>query len=270
MPKYPRNEVCVLELNLLAVGDVVSESGLSMLKRSLPRLKREHNVHFTVVNGENADGIGLLPRDAEDILNAGADAITLGNHTWSRIQIADYLDTAPFLLRPANFSDRVPGRGYEVFYGPKNLRIAVVNLIGRVEMNPNVDNPFTTADRILSHLKADIIAVDFHAEATSEKLAMGWYLDGRVSALWGTHTHVPTADARILPGGTGYVTDLGMTGPRDSVLGIQPRQSIGLFLGALPQRYQAAEGKCKLEAVLYTIDTDTKKCIRIRRIDLQE
>lgn len=259
-----------MELNVLAVGDVVSQAGLDFLERRLPRLKRELGVHFTVVNGENAAGIGLLPRQAEAILDSGADVVTLGNHTWSKMQIADYLDDAPCVLRPANFSQRLPGRGYGVFDGPRGLRIGVMNLIGRVELNPNAENPFTTADRLLAQADADIVLVDFHAEATSEKLALGWYLDGRVSAVWGTHTHVPTADGKILPKGTGHVTDLGMTGPANSILGIRPEQSINIFLGGLPQRYEAAPGKCKLESVLFTIDTNTKQCIRTQRVDLQE
>ncbi len=259
-----------MELNVLAVGDVVSQSGLHFLSRRLPQLKRQHGVHFTVVNGENAAGIGLLPRHAEEILDAGADVVTLGNHTWSKLQIADYLDTAPCVLRPANFSPRVPGRGYGVFDGPHGLRIGVLNLIGRVELNPNADNPFTTADAILSQRDADVVLVDFHAEATSEKLAMGWYLDGRVSAVWGTHTHVPTADPKILPKGTGHITDLGMTGPADSILGIRPELSINLFLGGLPRRYEPAEGRCKLEAALFTIDTKTKQCTRVERVDVTE
>ena len=259
-----------MELNVLAVGDVVSQAGLDFLERRLPRLKRELGVHFTVVNGENAAGIGLLPRQAEAILDSGADVVTLRNHTWSKMQIADYLDDAPCVLRPANFSQRLPGRGYGVFDGPRGLRIGVMNLIGRVELNPNAENPFTTADRLLAQEDADIVLVDFHAEATSEKLALVWYLDGRVSAVWGTHTHVPTADGKILPKGTGHVTDLGMTGPANSILGIRPEQSINIFLGGLPQRYEAAPGKCKLESVLFTIDTNTKQCIRTQRVDLQE
>ena len=259
-----------MELNVLAVGDVVSQAGLDFLERRLPRLKRELGVHFTVVNGENAAGIGLLPRQAEAILDSGADVVTLGNHTWSKLQIADYLDDAPCVLRPANFSQRLPGRGYGVFDGPRGLRIGVMNLIGRVELNPNAENPFTTADRLLAQEDADIVLVDFHAEATSEKLALGGYLDGRVSAVWGTHTHVPTADGKILPKGTGHVTDLGMTGPANSILGIRPEQSINIFLGGLPQRYEAAPGKCKLESVHFTIDPNTKQCIRTQRVDLQE
>ena len=257
-------------LNLLAIGDVVGEPGLAFLEDNLPRLKKRHNVHFTVVNGENASGVGVLPRQAKAIYAAGADVVTLGNHTWNRIQIKDLLDEVPWLLRPANYTNRVPGRGLGIFEGPQGLRIAVMNLIGRCEMDPNFDNPFTVADRILKEGGADIAVVDFHAEATSEKGAMGYYLDGRVQAVWGTHTHVPTADAQILPGGAGFVTDLGMTGPIRSVLGIRPEQSINRFLGGLPQRYESAGGACKLESVLFSIDTETRRCVAAERVDIRD
>lgn len=254
-------------LNILAVGDVVSQSGVSYLRRRLPGLKRLYGVHFTVVNGENAAGIGLTSNDALDIFDAGADVITLGNHTWGKIKITDFLDDNRYILRPANYPPRLPGRGWGTFDGPMGLRIGVINLIGRVEMDPNVDNPFTTADAILKELDADVILVDFHAEATSEKLALGWYLDGRVSAVWGTHTHVPTADVKLLPGGTAHVTDLGMTGPMNSVIGIQPEISINKFLGGLPRRYEPASGPCKLDAVLFTVDTKTHACVHAERVD---
>lgn len=257
-------------LQVLAVGDVVSQNGLTFLSRNLRQVKQEYGVHFTVVNGENAAGIGVLPDQVEEIFDAGADVVTLGNHTWGKMKIIRYLDDCRYLLRPANFAQRVPGQGFGVFEGPAGLRIGVFNLIGRVSMDPNVDNPFRKADQILDQLedKADLFLVDFHAEATSEKLAMGWYLDGRVSAVWGTHTHVPTADAKLLPNGTGYVTDLGMTGPAESVLGIRPGDSINKFLGGLPRRYEAAEGPCKMESVLFSIDTDTKRCTAVRRLDI--
>ena len=197
-------------LRILAVGDVVSEAGLAYLERRLRRLQREHNVDFTVVNGENAAGIGVLPWQAQAILDAGADVVTLGNHTWGKIKIHDFLDDCRACLRPANFAPELPGNGWGIFESVNGLRVGVINLIGRVSMDPNVDNPFRKADAILEQMAggADVVVVDFHAEATSEKLAMGWYLDGRVSALWGTHTHVPTADGQILPKGTGLITDL--------------------------------------------------------------
>ena len=256
-------------LHVLAVGDVVGEGGQDILSRRLPGLKEETGAHFTVVNGENASGVGITPRQARGIFEAGADVITLGNHTWNRIQIGDYLDKEPNILRPANYAGRVPGRGFGV-YQCRGMRIAVLNLMGRVELNPNLDSPFKAANFHLREGNYDLALVDFHAEATSEKGAMGWYLDGRVQAVWGTHTHVPTADCQILPKGTGFVTDLGMTGPSRSVLGIKPEHSINLFLGGLPRRYEEAEGPCRLNACLFVLDTLSKKCVEVRRADIQE
>lgn len=255
---------------VLAVGDVVSEVGLDCLHRHLRALKKQHDVHFTVVNGENAAGLGLLPRHAEEIFDAGADVITLGNHTWNKRQIVDYLDSSPYILRPANFAPSNPGRGFGIFEGPNGLQVGVLNLMGRFELDSNLSSPFELADRIIREEgeRADLLLVDFHAEATSEKGAMGWYLDGRVQAVWGTHTHVPTADQQILPQGTGFVTDLGMTGPVRSVLGICPELSVNRFLGGLPTKYQAAPGPGKVNAVLFTIDTDTKGCVEVARCDV--
>ena len=256
-------------LNLLAVGDIVGEGGQDILARRLPELQQELDVHFTVVNGENASGVGITPRQARNILDAGADVITLGNHTWNRIQIADYLDKEDRILRPANYAGRVPGRGMGI-YPCKGLRIAVLNLMGRIELNPNLDNPFKAASSLLKEGHYDLAVLDFHAEATSEKGAMAWYLDGTVQAVWGTHTHVPTADCQVLPKGTGFVTDLGMTGPSRSVLGIKPEHSMNIFLGGLPKRYEEAEGNCKLNACLFTIDTEKKRCVSVQRADIQE
>lgn len=254
-------------LRILAVGDVVSDQGLAFLSRHLRPLQKQYAVDFTVVNGENAAGVGLFPNQAEDLLNSGADVITLGNHTWDKLQIKDYLDDSPYLLRPANFAPHLPGRGFGVFDGPRGLRIGVLNLMGRFNLNSNLDSPFHVADRILPQMDADVVLVDFHAEASSEKGAFAWYLDGRVQALWGTHTHVPTADCQVLPKGCGFVTDLGMTGPHQSVLGLTPEGSINRFLGGLPQRFQAAPGPCKLDCVLFTIDTETKRCTQVQRCD---
>ena len=209
-------------LHILAVGDVVGEGGQDILSRRLREIQEREDIHFTVVNGENASGVGITPRQARGILEAGADVITLGNHTWNRLQIADFLDSDGHILRPANYAGRVPGRGFGVFRGPAGVRIGVLNLMGRLELNSNLDSPFQAADRLLRGAPCDVVLVDFHAEATSEKGAMAWYLDGRAQAVWGTHTHVPTADCQLLPKGTGFVTDLGMTGPYRSVLGIRP------------------------------------------------
>ena len=256
-------------LNILAVGDVVGEGGQDILSRRLMELREATGAHFTVVNGENASGVGITPAQARRILEAGADVITLGNHTWNRIQIGEFLDREERILRPSNYAGRVPGRGMGI-YPCQGLQIAVLNLMGRVELNPNLDSPFKEANRLLRSGGYDLALVDFHAEATSEKGALGWYLDGRVQAVWGTHTHVPTADCQILPRGTGFVTDLGMTGPSRSVLGIKPENSINLFLGGLPRRYEESEGPCKLNACLFVIDTERKRCVGVRRADLEE
>ncbi len=256
-------------LRVLAVGDVVGEGGQDILSRRLHEMKEDLDVHFTVVNGENASGVGVTPRQARGMLDAGADVITLGNHTWNRIQIGDFLDRNDCILRPANYAGRVPGRGMGI-YPVKGLRVAVLNLMGRVDLNPNLDSPFKTAGYLLRNGGYDLAVVDFHAEATSEKGAMAWYLDGKVQAVWGTHTHVPTADCQILPQGTGFVTDLGMTGPIRSVLGIKPECSLNLFLGGLPRRYEEAEGNCKINACLFVLDSEKKRCVEARRVDLEE
>lgn len=257
-------------LNVLAVGDVVGQGGLDILNRRLRQIQREYDIHFTVVNGENADVVGIHPRQAKEIYDAGADVITLGNHTWNRLQITDLLDEASYLLRPANYAGPVPGRGAGVFEGPQGLTIGVMNLMGRLDLNSNLDSPFKKAREILGQTQCDVWLCDFHAEATSEKGALAWYLDGQVQALWGTHTHVPTADCQVLPRGTGFVTDLGMTGPAQSILGIPPQQSINLFLGGLPRRYEEAKGPCKVNSCRFTIDTGAGRCVAVERIDLEE
>ena len=257
-----------MNIHVLAVGDVVGDAGVDFLARHLPALRKSHSVDFTVVCGENAACNGLLPAQADAIFSAGADVITMGNHTWDKQQIVKYMERNPYVIRPANYTSRAPGRGWGVFDGPRGLRIRVVDLIGRVAMDTNFDNPFTKVDWILRQGEADLTLVDFHAEATSEKGAMAWYLDGRAQALWGTHTHVPTADCQILPKGLGFVTDLGMTGPSQSVIGIKPEQAINRFLGGLPRRFEPAPGPCKLNAVLFDIDADTKRCVSVQRIDI--
>lgn len=255
-----------MEFKVLAVGDVVGKPGLERVRRNLRQLKRRLQADFTIVNGENAAVVGLLPEQAEEILDAGADVITMGNHTWGKREIVPYLDDCSQILRPANYAPQVPGRGWNV-YETKAGDVAVIDLIGRCNMDYGPDNPFLMVEKILKQVDTKLVFVEFHAEATSEKLAMGYLLDGKVSALWGTHTHVPTADARVLPRGTGYVTDLGMTGPRDSVLGIRPDLSIAKFRGDLTERYRWAEGPTKMEAVLFTVDTATGRCLKAERVD---
>ena len=257
-----------MNIHVLAVGDVVGDAGVDFLSRRLPDLRKFHDVHFTVVCGENAACNGLLPAQADAIFAAGADVITTGNHTWDKQQIVKYMEENPYIIRPANYTCRVPGRGWGIFDGPRGMRIRVVNLIGRTSMDSNFDNPFTKIDEVLRGEDAELTLVDFHAEATSEKGAMAWHLDGRAQALWGTHTHVPTADCRVFPQGLGFCTDLGMTGPSQSVIGIRPDQAVNRFLGGLPRRFQPAEGPCKLDAVLFEIDTAAKRCVCVQRVDI--
>ena len=258
-----------MDFKVLAVGDVVGGPGMERIRRSLRYLKKTTQADFVIVNGENAAVVGMTPNQAEDIFDAGADVITMGNHTYAKREIVDYMDETSRILRPANYAPQAPGQGYGVYetrFGP----IAVIDLQGRCNMDYGPDNPFLAVEKILKGLPTKLIFVEIHAEATSEKLAMGYMLDGAVSAVWGTHTHVPTADAQVLPKGTGYVTDLGMTGPKHSVLGIQPKLSIAKFRGDLTERYRWAEGDTKLEAVLFTIDTNTGLCKKAERVDLYD
>lgn len=256
-----------MTINILAVGDVCGKTGLDFLQRHLHSLQKMKQIAFTVVNGENANGIGITPQQAEDILDAGADVITLGNHTWARWEIQNYLDDNDRILRPANFASQCPGRGFGVFqtaFGD----VAVINLIGRYNLDSNNDNPFRVVDGILKRCSTRLVLVDMHAEATSERLAMGHYLDGRASAVWGTHTHVQTSDGGVLPKGTGFISDLGMTGPAVSVLGVDPQQSISRFLGDPPRRYAPADGPGKLEGAVFSIDADTGRCCQVETLRL--
>ena len=258
-----------MDFKILTVGDVVGNPGMERIRRSLRFLKRKTNADFVIVNGENASVVGQTPQQAEDILDAGADVITMGSHTFGKRELVTYLDDCSQILRPANYAPQAPGRGWGLF-DSKAGPVAVIDLIGRCNMDYGPNNPFLLVESILKEVDTRLIFVEIHAEATSEKLAMGYMLDGRVSALWGTHTHVPTADVQILPKGTGYVTDLGMTGPKHSVLGIRPELSIAKFRGDLTSRYQWAEGPTKLEAVLFTIDSESGLCKAAERVDLYD
>ena len=258
-----------MDFKVLAVGDVVGNPGMDRIRKSLRRLKRDTGADFVVVNGENASNLGMTPQQGEDILDSGADCITMGNHTFGKREIVDYMVDCRIFLRPANLAPQLPGVGWRVFE-TKAGDVAVIDLIGRCGMDYTPDNPFLMIDKILKNINTKLIFAEIHAEATSEKLAMGYMLDGRVSAVWGTHTHVPTADNMILPKGTGYVTALGMTGPINSVIGIQPKLSIDKFPGNLYARYQCADGPTKLNAVLFTIDTATGKCKKAERVDLYD
>lgn len=254
-------------MKILTIGDVVGEAGIDALHALLRRIKRDTGADFVIVNGENAAGNGVLPRQAEDIFDAGADVVTLGNHAFGKQQIVPMLDERSDMLRPANLAPQSPGQGRGIFDGPQGSRLLVVDLIGRCDMKYGPDNPFLCIDRILKENEGryDIALVEFHANATSEKLAMGYYLDGRVSAVWGTHTHVQTADERVNPKGTGYITDLGMTGPIHSVLGVRIEQSIAMFRGDLTELFRTAPGNCAVSGALFDIER-SGKCTSVQRI----
>ena len=256
-------------MKILAVGDIVGENGLDKLKAILPHLKQREKIDFVIVNGENvAGGIGITEKLYQQILYAGADVVTLGNHTWSKKDIFHFIDDHQ-ILRPANYPKGVQGKGYQL-YPYKNKVIAVINLIGRTNMGVLSENPFLEADHILEKIKdkADIIVVDFHAEATAEKIAFANYLDGRVHVIFGTHTHVQTADETILPKGTAYITDIGMTGPIDSVIGMDKEASIKRFVTTLPEKYKIADGECKFNSCLFYLNDETCRTEKIARINL--
>lgn len=254
-------------MKLLCIGDVVGTPGLDTLQNHLRALQREYGADFTIVNGENAASIGIYPTQADNIFAVGADVITLGNHALSKRQIIAYLDDNRYILRPANLAPQLPGQGYGIFEA-RGYRLLVMNLIGRCEMAFGPDNPFLAADKILRQNEGqyDLAVCEIHANATSEKLAMGYYLDGRCAAVWGTHTHVQTTDARINPKGTGYITDLGMTGPWWSVLGVNIEQSVAMFRGDLTEHFQTAEGECILSGAVFELDTTSKQCTAVHTI----
>jgi metallophosphoesterase (TIGR00282 family) len=246
---------------ILAIGDVIGKPGRKALSQLLPGLRQQYSLDLVMANGENAaGGIGLTVATAREILDAGVDVLTSGNHIWMHREIYPYLDSDMPILRPLNYPPGVPGRGYLVIG-----KITVVNLIGRVFIG-DLDCPFRAMDALLAELEPKIIIVDFHAEATSEKVAMGRYLDGRVSAVLGTHTHVGTTDAQILRGGTAYVTDIGMTGPLDSVIGDDAEAAIARFLTRLPHRLSVGKGKIALNGIVVEIDDDAGKALSIERI----
>ncbi|MBU1612116.1 MAG: TIGR00282 family metallophosphoesterase [Proteobacteria bacterium] len=256
-------------MKILFLGDIVGRPGRTAVKERLGRLREEHGLDMVVANGENASGgLGLSSKVARELLGAGIDVLTSGNHIWKFREVYNFLTTEPRLLRPDNFPQGVPGRGFGVFE-MDSVRVAVVNLQGRTFMQP-VDCPFKAADRILADLKgrAEVILVDFHAEATSEKTAMAWHLEGRVSVLVGTHTHIQTSDARVLPGGTGYITDLGMCGPVDSCLGMKSQPILDRFLSGLPTRFEVAGGRVAIQGVVAEVDETTGRARSMELLDL--
>lgn len=254
-------------MRVLAVGDIVGESGIKKLREVLPKIKKEEKVDFVITNGENsAGGMGITEKNFKDILEAGTNVVTMGNHTWGKKDIFKFIDD-PQLLRPANYPKGIAGKGVGI-YECKGKKIAVMNFIGRVDINILSENPFILAKEMVNEIKSkvDIIIIDFHAEATAEKIAMARYLDGEVTILFGTHTHVQTGDEQIFSNGTAYITDIGMTGPKNSVIGMDINASIKRFETTLPEKYKLAEGECILNAVLFNVDDDTNKVTEIKRI----
>lgn len=259
-------------MNILFIGDLVGSDGRRILRETLPDLKKTRDVDLCIANVENAAaGLGLTSKLAREISSYGVDLMTLGNHSWARAELLDKIDQIDNLIRPANGPASWPGRGFVVYSHPMG-KILVINLLGRIFMNP-VDDPFAAVDQILEKHKTQntpLILVDFHAEATSEKNAMGWYLDGRVTAMVGTHTHVQTADACILDHGTAYISDVGMTGPVKSIIGMDKAASFRRIIDHLPSRYRVAQGSSALCAVLIQADPATGKAVSIERIRIEE
>ena len=255
-------------MNILAVGDIVGKVGLQKLKEVLPALKKDEKIDFVIVNAENAtDGMGLTEKMYKEVLATGTDCITMGNHTWGKKDIFGFIDEKP-VIRPANYSRNVPGKGYDI-YEVKGKKICVINLIGRTSMTVLSDNPFTEAEDIIEKVKStvDIIIIDFHAEASAEKIALSYFLDGKATIIFGTHTHVQTADSQIMEKGTAYITDIGMTGPKKSVIGMDVEASIKRFLTSLPEKYKTADGEGKFNSCLFEIDEKTNKVVNIRTIN---
>lgn len=265
-------------MKLLFVGDVFGSPGRRVVHEHLPHLIHQRQIDLVIVNAENAaGGFGLTPAIAEDLFDLGAHVLTTGNHIWDKREIIDYLGSVPAeshdrprrTIRPANYPPGTPGHGIYEGTLPSGIDYAVLNLQGRVFM-PAIDDPFRTADRLLSGVKAKVILVDIHAEATSEKMALGWYLDGRVTAVLGTHTHVPTADERVLPNGTAYQTDVGMSGPYDSVIGVEKELVLQRFLTAMPGKFESARGDARLCALLIECDPNSGRANGVQRLMLGE
>jgi len=265
-------------LNILFIGDIFGSAGRRIVREHIGYLREAHKVELVIINAENAaGGFGVTPSIAEELFDLGADVLTTGNHIWDKRELIDYLNSVPAesnerprrVLRPANLQPRLPGYGVYEGVTESGVDYAVVDLQGCVFMNTTND-PFHAADALLAGIKAKVIVVDFHAEATSEKVAMGWYLDGRATAVLGTHTHIPTADERVLPGGTAYQTDVGMSGPYDSVIGVEKELVLRKFLTGMPGKFEAAKGNPKMCAALINCDPATGRATRIQRIMLGE
>jgi hypothetical protein len=259
-----------MPVKLLFIGDIIGKPGRQAVSRELHRLVDRYMVDLVIANGENAaGGFGITEETANDLYRCGIHVLTSGNHIWDKKDSFDYINREEKLLRPANYPEGTPGRGSAVYKTAAGIKVAILNLEGRVFMN-NLDCPFRVADREIGRLQVEtpIIFVDFHAEATSEKTSLGWYLDGRVSALIGTHTHIQTADERILPGGTAYLTDAGMTGGIDSVIGVKKEEAIAKFLTQLPAKFDVAKNNLRLNGVVVAVDERSGQAVRIERINI--
>lgn len=258
-------------MNILVVGDVVGKPGVYAIKTKLPILKKEYDADFIIVNGENsADGMGITKLILETLYDSGADVVTMGNHTWGKKDIFSFIDEEKNLIRPANYPDGLPGNGSTIV-SCRNRKIGVIDLIGRVNVGGTFNSPFEKADEEIEKLKkegADIIIVEIHAEATAEKKALAYYLKEKANIVYGTHTHVQTADEKIYSTGMGYITDIGMTGPADSIIGMEPSAALKRFLTQIPERYACAQGDIMLNAVLFKIDETSRKVTDIVRISL--
>ena len=255
-------------MKVLCIGDVCGENGCKHIRRVLPKFKRENGVDFVIVNGENSfDGKGITPATAQSIFDSGADVITTGNHAFGRYESYEYYESCENLIRPANYPKGTPGRGYTVI-DMLRYKVCVINMLGTMYLEP-LEDPFQQIDDILKQTKdCKIRILDFHAEATAEKIAFANYVDGRASIVFGTHTHVQTADECCLPNGTAYITDIGMTGTIDSVIGMDKQASIKRFVTTLPEKYKLAEGECKLNSCLFELDDETCRTNKIQRINL--
>ena len=255
-------------MNILAIGDIVGEIGVKKIVKELPKLKEKYNIDFCIINGENsAGGMGITKKNFDSLINAGADVITMGNHTWGKKDIFSFIDDKR-IVRPANYTKGLPGNDYSIV-NKNNKRIAVINLIGRTSMGILSENPFIVANDIYNKLKnqADIFVLDFHAEATAEKIAMGYYMDGKYTIVYGTHTHVQTADEQMLEKGTAYITDIGMTGPKKSVIGMDVGVSFKRFVTSLPERYKLADSEAMINGCVFKINDETNRTEEIIRIN---
>ena len=255
-------------MNILAIGDIVGEIGVKKIVKELPKLKAKYDIDFCIINGENsAGGMGITKKIFDSLINAGADVITMGNHTWGKKDIFSFIDDKR-IVRPANYTKGLPGNDYSIF-NKNNKKIVIVNLIGRTSMGILSENPFTVANEIYNKLKkqVDIFIMDFHAEATAEKIAMGYYMDGKYTIVYGTHTHVQTADEQMLEKGTAYITDIGMTGPKKSVIGMDVGVSFKRFVTSLPERYKLADSEAMINGCVFKINDETNRTEEIIRIN---